>query len=192
MQKSYLNSLMIRQDFKGIPYPPSNFREDGSKNFGFKNLKSKDANEEEIPELEDNSDLKYLINSINSPSSGLFSIGCLSSPVEENSKFRHTGYVEFCINSRNFISDATNYFPLFFHFDKALHEGDFSEEIKFDWVLMMASFFEKNIDGFTCSIYINTNWNDSASGAKTQWGIAAVFIANYLKSWDSNFDDSIY
>lgn len=192
MQKSYLNSLIIGQNFKGIPYPPSNLREDGSKNFGFKNLKSKVANEEEIPELQDNSDLKYLINSINAPSSGLFSIGCLSSPVEENSKFRHTGYVEFCINSRSLISDAQNYFRLFFHFDEALHQSNFSEDIQFDWELIGASFVEKNIDGFTCRIYINTHWNDNASGAKAQWGIAAVFIANYLKLWDSNFDDSIY
>ena len=132
MQKSYLNSLIIGQNFKGIPYPSTNLREDGSKNFGFKNLKYKVANEEEIPELQDNSDLKYLINSINAPSSGLFSIGCLSSPIEEHSKFRHTGYVEFCINSRSLISDAQNYFPLFFHCNKSLHESNFSEEIQWE------------------------------------------------------------
>ncbi|HUW37112.1 MAG TPA: hypothetical protein VMV91_07240 [Rhodocyclaceae bacterium] len=133
MQKLYTNQLSLNHKHKGVPYGGSGeIREDGDANYGFKDIKGNNALLLDIPELKRDRGLMRLIQAINAPHTGLFSVGCVSGPVADKHGYRHSGYVEFSVNSATAIADARNYFPLFFHFDLMLHEGNFSGKVTFD------------------------------------------------------------
>lgn len=127
MQPLFINYLSLNFKHKPIPYGGSGeVRDDGDANHGFKDIKGNAALLLEIPELQRDAALMNLVQSINATQTSLFSVGCLSGDVEDENGFRMSGYVEFSINSASSIADASNYFPLFFHFDRLLNEKGFS------------------------------------------------------------------
>lgn len=169
-KKSYGVVLTIGHSGKGIPYGGhGEAREDGSANYGFKNLKGNPHLLAQVPEIADDPALYDLIDAINQPETGLVTVGCAGWSFSEDSGHRWSGYVEFAINTAEAISDARNYFPLFFKFDKMLHEGGFAEVVNYKWELEGAHFSPANVDGFTCTVWIYTPYLPTLDEAKDAW-----------------------
>jgi hypothetical protein len=119
---NFQNFLSINHKPKPVPYGGMGIvRDDGDANFGFKCLKGALHLADEVPELQRDPAMKRLAISVNDPSTGLLSIGCVSGPVVEDHGNRYSGYFEFAFNSKSGISDAQHYFPAFFHFDRMLN-----------------------------------------------------------------------
>ena len=122
----YSNLLSLNFKPKGVPYGGSGEeREDGGANYGFKNLRRNPELIDSVPELQRDQSLRKVIELINGPATGLFSIGCVSGEVHDDRGFRFSGYVEFSLNSVSAVQDAGSYFPLFFHFGRLLNENQF-------------------------------------------------------------------
>ncbi|WP_125990137.1 hypothetical protein [Sphingobium yanoikuyae] len=156
---SYTNALQISQEGKGIPYGGTGeIREDGDANYGFKNLKGRPDRLADIPELARDEALHDLVASLNAPESAFGSVGCVSALVDESEGHRVSGYVEFAFDSAEKVADAGSYFPVFFHFDRALHVMKFDDKIHYHWELMGATFHHTDTTGFTVSVTVNTGW----------------------------------
>lgn len=189
----YLNLLAIDQRSKGIPYPGSgHVRPDGFANHGFKNLKVQPKLVHEVPELAADAALMELVETMNLPGSGTFTVGCMSAPVQEDQGHRFTGYVEFALNSRAHVTDAGNYFPVFFHFDRFLHENNYRDGVKFDWEMMGAVFTECGVSGFTCTVYINTPFVESPEQTAALWQNAIEALVVYFRSSAEEASDPLY
>ncbi len=110
-------------------------------------------------------------------------MGCVSAHVDETAGFRDSGYVEFALNSRNLIADATNYFPLFFQFDRGLHVCEFPTMVQFAWELEPVIFHERDdAAGFTCSIFLNTYHLPTREEADAAWSNSLGFLGDFLNS----------
>lgn len=188
----YTNGLQINQSGKGIPYSGlGEIRLDGDANYGFKNLKTHPESIDSVPELERDPALRELVRTINAPESGLLSVGCTSGPVEDGQGHRMSGYVEFAFNAVELIADATNYFQVFFHFDRYLHEAK-PRDIHFHWELMGATFREAGADGFTAAVTINTGYLDSQQSAGAAWQSALGFLGDFLKALPPCYGRPLY
>lgn len=189
----YTNHLSLLQEVKCIPYGGSGvLRVDGDGNFGFKDLKGKPELLASVPELIRDGALLRLVEAINRNETGLFSIGCVSGPVEEGNRFRHSGYVEICINSAAAIADARAYFPFWFHFDGLLHRNAFKGKVAFDWELQPATFLEAKAVGFTCSIFVNTHYSKNRDDADATWSEALSILGAFLGSIPQEHADKLY
>ncbi len=105
------NYLSIRHRAKPIPYGGDGvLREDGDANYGFKYVKGDEAALRAIPELAKDSALLDLALAINSHQTGLFSVGCVSGPIDDDQGHRDSGYIEFAINSKSAIADQRTTF----------------------------------------------------------------------------------
>jgi hypothetical protein len=187
----YRNTLQIGHGGKGVPYGRAT-RSDGALNHGFKNLKGDLSQLDSIPELNDEPALRSLIGAINAPSSALFSIGCLADDVDETSGHRRTGYVEFAFNSKTHVVDAGSYFPAFFHFDRLLQSSAFPHAVQFNWELAPAAFLDARVEGFTCSVFINTHFSPSRASASEDWDAAASALNLLLSAIPCDHNDAIY
>ena len=193
MQKLYTNQISLNWKPKGVPYGGAGeVREDGDANHGFKDVKGNLALLREIPELNQDRYLNGLVHAIIAPRTGLFSIGCASDPVEDQNGFRHSGYVEFSINSASAIADSRNYFPFFFHFDHMLHEGQFSKKVVFDWEFQPVTFIDAKATGFTCSVIVNTHYSTTKEEAEAAWADALGVLQQFLGSIPREHNDLIF
>jgi hypothetical protein len=178
------NYLTIRLDGKAVPYGGmAEPRPDGSQNFGFMNVKGNSTAAAAIPELAGDAALKSLVLAISDARCGLFSVGCLSGDVTESDGHRVTGYLEFAVNSKAKVTDASNYFPLFFKFHILLRDNQFNEPVVLHWELRPAAFHELDVNGFTCAITINTHFLPSAESALRCWnetlGVLEVYLGDF-------------
>jgi hypothetical protein len=190
----YSNYLSIRHRGKPIPYGSDGVpREDGDANHGFKFVKGDEAALRAIPELTKDPALLELALAINGPQTGLFSVGCVSGPIDDENGHRDCGYIEFVINSKSAISDAKSYFPIFFHFDRFLHEAKFSTPTSFNWELEGVTFTEsEDASGFTCAIFINTGYSPTREEATHIWTKSLGALAYFLQSVPPEHNDFIY
>lgn len=188
------NYLSIRHRGKAIPYGGDGvLREDGHANHGFRYVKGDDSALRSIPELSDDPDLLELALAINAPQTGLFSIGCVSGQEHDDRGYRHHGYMEFAINSRSAIADAKNYFPIFFRFDRFLNDAGFSAPTAFNWDLEDATFSEcDDSTGFTCSIFINTDYSQTRTSATHIWSESLGALGYFLQSVPPERRDYLY
>jgi hypothetical protein len=190
--RKYRSFLSLRHDGKGIPYFGDGvLRKDGDANYGFKNLKIRPDELDSVPELRDPG-LRSLVQSMNSNDSPLFSVGCVSGLVDEAKGHRFMGYIEFALNSKLLVQDASNYFPLFFHFDRFLHKSKFRESVRLEWELMPARFADVAINGFTCTIWINPDPSASVEGATETWNNTLKTIESFFYSSRQPIQDPIY
>jgi len=177
----YSNVLQVNQGGKGIPYGGTGeTRDDGDANYGFKNLKGSLDRIVEIPELKDDQALRDLVLSLNRPESAFATVGCVSGRVNEKQGFRVSGYVEFAYDSVEAVADAANYFPVFFHFDRALHLMKFDYDVHFHWELMGATFVLTGTHGFTMTVTVNTGWYTEEHAASLAWKNGLNFLENFL------------
>jgi hypothetical protein len=188
------NYLSIRHRGKGIPYGGNGaLRDDGDANHGFKYIKNDEAALRLIPELARDPALLQLAIAINGPKTGLFSVGCVSGQIHDDRGHRDSGYIEFAINSRSAIGNAASYFPIFFHFDRFLHESQFSAPTHFNWELEGATFIEcGNSTGFTCSIFINTDYSPTREDASHVWNESLETLGYFLQSVPPESHDYLY
>jgi len=178
----YTNGLQINHSGKGIPYGGvGKLRPDGDANYGFKNLKTCPEQIADVPELQRDPALRELVRTINAPETGLLSVGCVSGPVEDTQGHRMSGYVEFAFNEAELIADATNYFQVFFHFDRWLNEAN-PHDIHFHWELMGATFLEAGASGFTATVTVNTGYVESHQAAGAAWQSALGLFGDFLKT----------
>lgn len=180
--RSYSNWLQISQDYKGIPYGGDGVvREDGDANYGFTNLKGHPDRIDSIPELARDEALRDLVTMLNDDSSAFGTVGCVSAPVTEEQGHRVSGYVEFAFDSAETISDAGSYFPIFFHFDKALHTLEFGDKVHYHWELMGAIFRHTDAGGYTMTVTVNTGWYDTPDNAAIAWANGLDFLGMVLR-----------
>lgn len=195
MMKNYSNYLEINHKHKPIPYGgDGHLRDDGDANYGFKLIKWNSEALAAIPELKRDESLRYLVSEINEPKTGIFSVGCVSGPIEDSNGYRHSGYVEFAINSISAIADARSYFSAFFHFDRWLNETQPKHSVSYCWELQPATFIESHskATGFTCAITINTHYVNSYEEAALAWSEALGRLAAFLSDIPQSFADLIY
>jgi len=191
--QTYMNQLSLNYKHKGIPYGGfGESRDDGDANYGFKDLKGNNSLIPEIPELKRDLSLMNLVRAIDAPQTGLLSIGCVSGDIEDEQGFRNTGYVEISINSVSAITDAKNYFPLFFHFDRLLNSNNFSVKVHFDWELQPATFIDAKASGFTCTIIVNTHYSKTKLEAEASWSESLGVLGFFLGSVPREHHDLIY
>ena len=182
--RTYSNALQIAQDSKGIPYGGiGELRPDGDANYGFKNLKGHPERIAGIPELARDEALRDCVTSLNLARSAFGTVGCVSGSVDGKDGHRVTGYVEFAFDDADRIADAGNYFPLFFHFDHALHEVKFDDKVHYHWELMGGYFHQARVTGFTMTVTINTGWYETVEDAGIAWANGVDFLADYLQRW---------
>lgn len=180
--RTYSNALQIAQEGKGIPYGGTGeLRPDGDANYGFKNLKGHLERLADIPELARDEALRDIVTSLNLPDSAFGTVGCVSGLVDEREGHRVTGYVEFAFDSAERIADASNYFPMFFHFDRALHDMKFDDKVHYHWELMGGEFHHARASGFTMTVTVNTGWYETADDAGIAWANGLDFLAGYLR-----------
>jgi hypothetical protein len=191
---TYINQLSIRQRGKAIPYGGNGvLRDDGDTNYGFKYVKGNETALRAIPELARDPALLALALALNAKQTGLFSVGCVSGPVDDGHGHRDSGYIEFAINSKSAISDAASYFPLFFHFDRFLHETKFSGPTSFNWELEGATFLEcGDAAGFTCTIIMNTNYSATREEATRDWAESLGALGYFLQNVPTERTDFLY
>lgn len=188
---TYRSFLSLRHDGKGIPYAGmTEPRADGSQNFGFMNLKSEPNLTESVPELQKDADLKNAVSAINR-NCGLFTVGCESGSTSDQQGHRHSGYIEFAINSKNLIPDALNYFRIFYLFDCELAKMPFTHSVQFNWELQPATFLDSGVQGYTCAVFVNTGTCADLSTAAQSWSAALAALAQVL-STVPNVGEPIY
>jgi len=189
----YRNYMSLNKTRKTIPYGGNGeVREDGGANYGFKDIKGDNTLLFSIPELEHDPALMKLAQAINARETGIFSIGCDRDSVEKNHSFRDSGYIEFSFNSASHIADASNYFPLFFNFERLLDDKGFSAEVEFNWELQPATFIEKGVSGFVCTIFLNTYYSDTRLDADKTWEEALDVLGEHLGSIPNTYQDFIF
>jgi len=175
--------LTINEQPKEIPYPPASNA--FSQNFGFRVLKGNLDKIESIQEAEDSECIRRFLRSLNSGESPFFSVGCEKSFNQDTNGYWAKGYIEFAFNYRKLVSDATHYFPLFFHFNRYIADYIKERDVQFWWELQPARFKAANCDGFSCCIWITTGYFQSPDEARNIWESAIsmlrVFVEGIMK-----------
>jgi hypothetical protein len=173
-------TLVIEQRSKAIPYP-SELHEDRT-NHGFKDLKGDTSAIQTISEAQDCSAFRDALVALNAPETPFFTVGCEKSLNTYGGKFWKKGYLEFSFNYAELVSDATSYFTLFFHFNRAepLRELLSRHSIRFCWELQQCRFKKVNVGGFTCCIWITTGDYSTAGECEMVWDDAVRHITGFL------------
>ncbi len=181
--------LSVNWEGKGIPY--GRITRNSGVNHGFMDLKGHPELVASVPELESDHALRALVIAIRQPDCGLFSVGCLSHDISDERGYKVTGYIEFAINSRESVQDASSYFPLFFHFSRHLEETGFLELARFNWELQPAS-YGKGIGGFSGTVVLNTARFPSTPEARTCWMNSLAALEECLGGFPIQPGEPIY
>lgn len=183
-KRPYQNYLTIGDGGKGIPYGGDGvLRKDGDANFGFRCLKGHLERLDGVPELVRDPALRDLLEIINGADSPMFSIGCVSGPVERKNGFGWSGYIEFAWDADLAVADAQCYFPPFFHFNHFLRQIGFNEPAAFHWEIEGAHFSREDrpsLDGFAVTIWINVGLKETAEQALSCWEATLEVLSQFL------------
>lgn len=189
----YLNVLVISRVPKTVPYEGTGVtRPDGGANYGFKNLKRQPELLDTIPEFASDPALKSIMAAIDRPSTGVFSIACLSKTITDEHGCRLSGYLEFALNGRREAADAANYFRLFQAFDRRLERGGFAEPVSFQWQIGPTRFADVDTDGFSVDVRIDTDYRPTPPEAYEVWTRALAALEEVLGSVPEVIEDPIY
>ncbi len=168
--------LTIRQRIKAIPYGDRDHAE-GGRNNGFKNLKGHTDLINTIPEA-DWGAIADALRLLNEPTTPFFTIGCEKAVNQYEGKFWVRGYLELAFNYHEKVTDAVNYFPLFFHFSRALAES--GVRCSFEFELEGAHFSDGPVDGFSVTIWINSPLSADETSAKQEWSSGLDFLVTFF------------
>lgn len=170
--------LSINSIGKAVPYGPATHA--NSENYGFKPLKGKDREIEEIPEAKGYPAIISILKSLNDHESPFFSVGCEKSINDSQNGHWAKGYIEFSFNYQELVSDAVQYFPLFFHFQRYSEDFLRNNEVQFHWELQAAQFVDAGLPGFTACVWVTTGLLQSESDARSLWELAVSELDSYL------------
>jgi hypothetical protein len=105
--------LSIKNGGKGIPYGGADEdRPDGSRNHGFKRLKSNQGEIATVPEASGITALENALVALNAPASPFFTVGCEKAFGKNDSGHWISGYLEFAFNYGELVVDA-GFYPTF-------------------------------------------------------------------------------
>ena len=190
MKYPWQNILYIDALGKTIPYQsPAGKMPAGT---GFINLKQNPDEAESIPETFGQDKLLSAIKAINEAKTGLFTVGCEINDIVEEAGHKTTGYLEFSVNDQSLVVDSASYYSLFFQFQNRLAQTAFPHTVQFDWVIMPALFTEVGVQGFTCSVKINTACYASPAEAQTAASSAISLLSDFLADVDQSEGKKIY
>ena len=182
--------LTINQRSKSIPYPAAS--DAGSQNFGFRVLKGKLDKIGNIQEAKNSQCIQEILRTLNADDSPFFSVGCEKAFNEGPNGHWAKGYIEFAFNYSKLVTDATYYFPLFFHFNK--HATDFlpHHDVQFWWDLQPANFVAAKCVGFSCCVWVTTGMIATSNGARNEWESAVTLLSSFLRAAKQSNADPIY
>lgn len=173
------NILYIDACGKTIPFHPPEGQVNG---VGFVNLKGAPAALQAIPEAVQDSALATALAAINQTHTGVFSVGCHYATIAEKNVHRTTGYIEFAVNERQAVTQASTYFSLFFQFQNVLLQARYPHAVQFEWAIMPAVFIDAGVQGFTCAIKINTTGYPDPQSCHAAWVSTAALLGDFLAS----------
>jgi hypothetical protein len=145
-----------------------------------------------VPELAEDAELLRLVRILNEPETIFFTVGSTSGDVHDERGYRRAGYVDFALNSREHVAKASSYFPLFFEFDRYLATRASTCQVAYDWELMEASFLDIGIEGFTCTVFVNTYYVPTRAQARKFWVDSIGFLSTFLSRYRGMQLDHIY
>ena len=174
--------LSIKNGGKGIPYGGgSEDRPDGSRNHGFKPLKSNSAEIAGIPEAQNMTALKNALIALNAADSPFLTVGCEKAFGENDSGHWIRGYLEFAFNYAELIADAAFYFKLFFLFNQWYCQQKQPVGVQYNFELEGATFLASNVSGFTISVWISAGTYPTKEFARATWEEALETLVTFLK-----------
>jgi hypothetical protein len=174
--------LSIKNGGKGIPYGGADEdRPDGSRNHGFKPLKSNPAETGTIPEAQGIMALENALIILNAPTSPFFTVGCEKVFGKNDSGHWISGYLEFAFNYGELVADAKFYFNLFFLFNQWYWQQTQQVGIRYNFELEGATFLDANVSGFTITAWILAGTYPTKELAQTAWEGALDTLVGFLR-----------
>jgi len=177
--------LSINFRGKAVPYAPQNHGI--SINQGFKCLKGKLELVDDIPEAQDNDNLRNALTLLNSQNTAFFTVGCEKSFNKEKDQclekpYWAKGFLDVSFNAKKLVSDAANYFVLFFQFNEYVRKHSFKEHVLYEWELVGANFTDAACSGWTACIWVTTGYLVTEAESRKVWGKAIDFLVEFLKN----------
>jgi hypothetical protein len=173
--------LSIKNGGKGIPYGGADEdRPDGSRNFGFKPLKSNPAEIGKIPEAQGITALENALIILNDPTTPFFTVGCEKAFGKNDSGHWVSGYLEFAFNYGELVADASFYFKLFFLFNQWYWQQTQQVGIRYSFELECATFLDANVSGFTITGWISAGTYPTKELAQAAWEGALDTLVAFL------------
>ena len=181
--------LSIKNGGKGIPYGGAHEdRPDGSRNHGFKPLKSNPAEIAVIPEAQGITALKNALIALNAANSPFFTVGCEKASGENDSGHWMRGYLEFAFNYGELVADAAFCFKLFFLFNQWYWTQKQQVGVRYNFELEGATFLDANVSGFTITAWISAGTYPTKELARTAWEAALDTLVAFLREQPATTD----
>ncbi len=178
MKYPWQNILYIDPLGKTIPYQAPQVAD--SEATGFIKLKEQADAIDRIADIQGNIQLKSALAKINSQDTEVFTVGCHAEKIANDNGHQASGYLEFAVNEQSLVSEAATYFSLYFQFQNRLALSQFRHAVKFEWVILPAVFTAISLQGFTCSIKINTAWCPTQADSEQAWAEALALVSAHL------------
>ena|SRR5579862_8046763 len=179
--------LSIKNGGKGIPYGGAHEdRPDGSRNHGFKPLKSNPAEIAVIPEAQGITALKNALIALNAANSPFFTVGCEKASGENDSGHWMRGYLEFAFNYCELVADAQFYFKLFYRFNQWYWQQKEQVGVQYSFELEGADFLDAKINGgatvsgLTITAWILAGSYPTKDLAQAAWEGALDMLVTFL------------
>ena len=174
--------LSIKNGGKGIPYGGADEdRPDGSRNHGFKRLKSNQGEIAIVPEASGITALENALVALNAPASPFFTVGCEKAFGKNDSGHWISGYLEFAFNYGELVVDAGFYFKLFFLFNQWHWKQKPQVGVQYAFELEGATFLDANVSGFTITAWISAGTYPTKELAQTAWEGALDMLIAFLR-----------
>jgi hypothetical protein len=178
MKYPWQNILYIDPLGKTIPYQAPQAADRGAT--GFIKLKEQADAIDRIADIQGDIQLKSALVDINGQDTGVFTVGCHAEKIANDNGHQASGYLEFAVNEQSLVSEAATYFALYFQFQNRLALSQFQHAVKFEWVILPAVFTAISLQGFTCSIKINTAWCPTPADSEQAWAEALALVSAHL------------
>jgi hypothetical protein len=169
---------------KGVPYI-SEFRQDGSINHGFTQLKGRPHDCWNIVEVGNDPALLDSLKRLNEWHTAFFTVGCEKDYNEEAGTAQPVGYIEVSFNS---IAEATcidSHGDLATCFREEMHKQEYDLPVFYEWLVTDALIGSEpeRVPGFTSAIFMRTCERLTTATAVEAWRGAVTFLTDFLDEW---------
>jgi len=143
-------------------------------------MKGKPEKVESIKEAEGHPVIIEILKILNDKTSPFFSVGCEKRMNKNGTQYWMRGFIEFSYNYVELVSDATSYFPLFFHFNKDSPEFLETNYVNYWFGINPVHFKKTDTHGFSCCVYITTAEFNDENSAYSCWSSGVKYLSDYL------------
>jgi len=175
--------LTVEQQSKSIPYPARSGAD--FQTFAFRPMKGKPEKVDSIKEAQGHPALIEILKTLNAKESPFFSVGCEKHIEKKSAPYWVRGFVEFSYNHVELVSDASSYFPLFYHFNRISQEFLKTNLVTYWFGLNPATFTKVESPGFSCCVYITTADFQTEEEAYSSWSSGLSHLSEYLATQES-------